>query len=685
MTGKLVWVCAALAVGCKQPPEAVEMVRGPKRILFGDLHAHSSYSTDALLLQSSFLGGGGSRPPEVLCDFARFCSRLDFWSINDHPEGMLPELWRRTKEAIRTCNRIEGGYGHDPSLVSFLGWEWTQDAESPAACYGHMNVILRDTDDDKVPARSIGAPGSLAIVDPMFVEGGVALLQTQDPENSEVYKQMGDQIIAGVKTPLCPSGVDTRELPADCREVAADPRELFDKLSRWGTEALIIPHGNAWGWRHPWLSAWDNQLSSTQHDPSYQRLIEVFSGHGSSEVYRDWRSATSGTGGKLGCPEPTKDYLPCCWQAGEIVRSRAKACAGDPKSSPCEAEVAAAREKFLELPFGKRWASVGATTAKDWLDCGQCRDCTQPAYLYRPGSSVQASLALSRSKVSFRWGVIGSTDSHRAGPGAGYKELPEMADSIGPAKPELEAAFKALVPVFYPEWERMSSFMYTGALAGVHAEGRSREAIWQALKRRETYATSGERIELWFDLINGPGGERIPMGGESRLQATPLFEVKVVGSFKQKPGCPEDVKRRAPDGFLKRYCFGECYHPTDQRYRIRRVEVVKIEPQSRPDDDIGQLIQDPYQSLTCPSDPKGCVVQFADPDFMARNRPAVYYVRAFQEPTLQYNAGGLRCEKGPGGSCQTTNPCPTGYWAKDDTCMALDEELAWSSPIFLTP
>jgi hypothetical protein len=145
------------------------------------------------------------------------------------------------------------------------------------------------------------------------------------------------------------------------------------------------------------------------------------------------------------------------------------------------------------------------------------------------------------------------------------------------------------------------------------------------------------------------------------------------------------VKRRAPDGFLKRYCFGECYHPTDQRYRIRRVEVVKIEPQSRPDDDIGQLIQDPYQSLTCPSDPKGCVVQFADPDFMARNRPAVYYVRAFQEPTLQYNAGGLRCEKGPGGSCQTTNPCPTGYWAKDDTCMALDEELAWSSPIFLTP
>jgi len=661
------------------------MIRAPKRILFGDLHAHSSYSNDALLLQSSFLGGGGFRPPEVLCDFARFCSRVDFWSINDHPEGASPELWRRTREAIRRCNALEGGQSHAPSMVSFLGWEWTQDAESPAACFGHMNVILRDTDDDKVPARSIGAPGSLAVVDPLLIKAGVTLLQAHDPGNKEVYSEVGDQLLAGMNTPLCPSGVDTRALPPDCREVAVDPRELFDKLSRWGTEALIIPHGNAWGWRHPWLSSWDNQLSSKQHDPGYQPLIEIVSGHGRSEVYRGWRSASSGKDGELTCPAPTGDYLPCCWRAGEITRARAKACAGDAESAKCEAEVAAARRKFLELPFGKRWASVGATTAADWLDCGQCRDCSQPAYLYRPGSSVQASLARSSSTVSFRWGVIGSTDSHRAGPGAGYKELPGMADAIGPAKPELEGAFRALVPAFYPEWERMSSFMYAGALAGVHAQGRSREAIWEALKRRETYATSGERIELWFDLINGPGGERVPMGGESRLQAAPVFEVRVVGSFKQRPGCPADVSRRAPEGFIERYCFGECYNPTEQRYRIRRVEVVKIEPQRDPGDDIGKLIQDPLQTLTCPGDPQGCVVRFSDPDFTSRGRPALYYVRAYQEPTPQYNAGGLRCTKGPTSSCQAVKPCPSGYRAGNDTCMALDEELAWSSPIFLTP
>ena len=50
----------------------------------------------------------------------------------------------------------------------------------------------------------------------------------------------------------------------------------------------MIPHGNTWGYYTPTESSWDKQLLNNMHDPSKQISIEVFSGHGNSEEYRDW-------------------------------------------------------------------------------------------------------------------------------------------------------------------------------------------------------------------------------------------------------------------------------------------------------------------------------------------------------------------------------------------------------------
>jgi hypothetical protein len=77
------------------------------------------------------------------------------------------------------------------------------------------------------------------------------------------------------------------------------------------------------------------------------------------------------------------------------------------------------------------------------------------------------------------------------------------------------------------------------------------------------------------------------MGSEVELEGGPIFQVRAVGSFEQKPGCPADSRDalQADDaGRLQRLCQGENYHPGNQRRAIDRC--LQPEPCSaRPDSD----------------------------------------------------------------------------------------------------
>ncbi|MEE8166450.1 MAG: DUF3604 domain-containing protein, partial [Myxococcota bacterium] len=696
---------------------------GRKQILFGDLHVHTTFSPDAFMMSLPLMGGSGLHPPADACDFARLCADLDFWSINDHAEGISPTHWSETIDSIAQCN-ARAGDPDDPDSVAFLGWEWSQVGATPETHYGHKNVILLETDRHLVPRRPIAAPRPefrVAALPPparlMF-----SILHFSDRQLYADYQTYYEEVHA---VPYCPSGVDTRELPPGCHEVAANPRELHEKLDQWGTPSIVIPHGTSWGLMTPRGFSLARELESGQHDPDRQLLFEVYSGHGSAEPFRDWPGAELRTpDDALLCPEPSLEYLPCCWQAGEIIRDRCER----ESSADCDERAEQARAIYLAAGAAGH-LTVPAAEVVDWLDCDQCRDCFNPAFSHRPGGSAQSGLALRTTdgagvERAFRFALIGASDTHDARAGNGFKEFARLDNTEAPSQSSLVrrlldrsdepiARARSVKVEEVPltgrrDIERGASFFMTGGLAGVHAESRRRQSIWSAFEAREVYATSGDRILLWFDLLNAAGGEA-PMGSIVQGQSeNPIFRVSAAGAFVQRPGCPEFVEAALTPERLEALCLGECYNPSDERRVIRRIEVVRIRPQTASREPIATRIEDPWRVFACDDRGQGCRIEFQDPDFLqltvgarqlaAGATPAtaappppssgseiVYYVRAIQEPTLAVNAGGFRCRFDAAGRCIDVDPCyGDDRTAKDDDCLVENEERAWSSPIFVT-
>jgi len=171
------------------------------------------------------------------------------------------------------------------------------------------------------------------------------------------------------------------------------------------------------------------------------------------------------------------------------------------------------------------------------------------------------------------------------------------------------------------------------------------------------------------------------MGTSVRRSAIPRFRARAVGSFEPKPGCPEST-HAALGQRVESLCLGECYHPSDQRRLITRIEVVRIRPQLSPDEPLERLIQDPWRTFACAPDPAGCEVEFEDLDFVSAGRDAVYYVRAIEQPSLAIRGDPLRCERDEAGRCERVDICNAAVPADDD-CLRDTEQRAWSSPIFV--
>ena len=105
-----------------------------------------------------------------------------------------------------------------------------------------------------------------------------------------------------------------------------------------------------------------------------------------------------------------------------------------------------------------------------------------------------------------RVGIVASTDNHSGNAGYGVRRRDVIRGPAG-------AVFSRFSPA-----ERGT------ALVAVHADELTREAVFRAIYGRRTYATTGERIALRFEVA----GE--PMGGEVRASGPVGMRAEVAGT-----------------------------------------------------------------------------------------------------------------------------------------------------------
>lgn len=677
-----------------------------RQILFGDLHVHSTYSTDAFLWALPLNHGKGVHPVADACDYARYCSAIDYWAITDHAEASTPERWKRTKETIRQCNaRTDPA---NPDLVSMVGFEWTQVGTFPSTHFGHKNVIFKSDQDDALPKRTIASDSIATTVLRTGDFGMPAEIAFLDWSQRRNYYDFNTFLKNIRDVPSCDPDVPSSQLPENCYESAKYPEDLVNRLEDQGLDPMIIPHGSSWGFYTPQGTTWDKQLKA-RHKPGTFSLIEIYSGHGNSEEYRDYRAIEDVVPDQEAkCLPPHNGYVPPCWRAGELMEKRCLA--ADDTAEACAAKVEEVRDAAANMGVSYHM-TLNAETPEDWLTSGQCEDCYLPPFHHRPGTSVQYGLAVSNfdniaeggDPRRFNWGFIASSDNHRARAGTGYKEVARRltTEAGGVTTPELRKRFFqdegepnteithmtpeeliAMASFQMTEIERQSSFWQTGGLAAVHTEGRTRDEIWDALQRRETYATSGPRMLLWFDRIDKYGSS-VPMGATVDTAESGVFKVKAVGSFKQKPGCPDYAMEALGEGRIDMLCSGECYHPDNERNLIERIEIIRIRPQTRQGEDIGSLIEDPFLIHVCKKDQAGCEFEFADPEFANAGRDTLYYARAIQEPRPTINGEPIKCARDGEGNCVKAEICYGDYRSGDSDCLSMKDVRAWSSPIYL--
>jgi hypothetical protein len=274
----------------------------------------------------------------------------------------------------------------------------------------------------------------------------------------------------------------------------------------------------------------------------------------------------------------------------------------------------------------------------------------------------------------FKFGMIGSSDAHT---GLAAMEEDNFFGKTAPQEPSPERLTKtffndAKTGVRVMDWEVGAS-----GYAAVWATENSREAIFDAMKRRETYATTGSRMAVRFfggwefepkDVQNRmPAalgyGKGVPMGGDLPAAPNGKSPTFLVAALKDPIGANLD-RIQIVKGWV------DANGQTQEKvYDVAWGDAAKRKPGADGKlPPVGSTVDVASATWTNTIGDPELIAVWKDPAFDPKQR-AFYYVRVLEIPTPRWTAYDAKRFG--------TKPLP-------GTSMTL-QERAYTSPIWYTP
>lgn len=605
---------------------------------FGDVHVHSSYSWDA--------NSNGTRTnPDDAYRFAKgeeidlppydasgkatqhltIDRPLDFVAVTDHSE-FLGEISLCTDEQSESwdsemCQTFrEGrkvGRGSRTIALTISTWNPKRDVgtcgEDGEKCLRRAQIHWVDIQETAEQHYDRSADCSFTTF--------VGYEYTGLPNWSSYHRNV---LFRNANVPAMP--ISYIEAPQDYMLWESLRRDCLEGID--GCDVLAIPHnsnlsnGLLLNPLRPEFQTLEEQIEHAQHRHDMEPLVEIFQHKGNSECFNDISNI-------LGEPDELCNFE----QPRKIGPARVNQGRNVPATEDC-----------------------GDGTGVGGVINGGCvsrHDFVRSSLLV--GLKEKERLGVN----PFKFGIIASTDTHLSIPGA-----------VDEAGWKGHLALEATLEERLAEGITPSNLKgNAGGLAGIWAVENSRDALFDAMKRKETFGTSGPRIKPRFfggwsyeagicdapDLVSRAYAKGVPMGGD--LPARP--------DGGTAPGFLITAERDKASVPLQKLQIIKGWISEDGEARYQVFDVAG-DPDNGASVDMatGEPMGEGYESL--------CAV-FFDPAFEA-DQPAYYYARVVENPSARWSFA--QCISQP--EEQRVAGC-------ENDAPKVIQEMAWTSPIWYDP